>query len=212
MRNGMMFVPLLIGVAVLTGCVDKPAEQTESNVAQEQEKKGDEMQKVENSRVLIKTSMGDITLELNAEKAPVTVENFLKYVDDGFYNGTIFHRVIKDFMVQGGGFTEDFRQKSTRGMIENEARNGLKNELGTVAMARTSDPNSATAQFFINTRDNEFLNFKLLPSKTDGYCVFGKVVEGMDVIKAIELVSTTVKNGMQDVPAETITIIEAKRL
>ncbi|MEW8624846.1 MAG: peptidylprolyl isomerase [Candidatus Thiodiazotropha sp.] len=152
----------------------------------------------------MKTSMGDITLSLDQEKAPKTVENFLQYVRDGFYDGTIYHRVIKDFMIQGGGFTADMKKKKTREPVENEAKNGLKNKKGSIAMARTSAPHSATAQFFINHKDNSFLDY---PSRDGwGYAVFGKVTEGMDVVNAIAEQPTGVNSGMRDVPRSTVTI------
>jgi cyclophilin family peptidyl-prolyl cis-trans isomerase len=155
-------------------------------------------------KVLMKTSMGDITLSLDPQKAPKSVENFLQYAKDGFYDGTIFHRVIKDFMIQGGGFSADMNKKQTRDPIENEAKNGLKNKKGTIAMARTSAPHSATAQFFINHKDNSFLDY---PSRDGwGYAVFGKVTEGMDVVNAIAEQPTGVTNGMRDVPRTAITI------
>lgn len=157
--------------------------------------------------VKLQTSMGDIVIELNEEAAPVTVKNFLQYVEDGFFDGKIFHRVMPNFMIQGGGFTEDMSQGQTRDQIVNEAANGLKNDRGTVAMARTNDPNSATAQFFINHNDNDFLNYS--GAANPGYAVFGKTVEGMDVVDAIASVKTTTKQGMDDVPAEPVTIISA---
>lgn len=152
--------------------------------------------------ITLHTNFGDITIELNPEKAPKTCANFKQYVEDGFYDGTIFHRVINNFMVQGGGMTADMKQKSTRAPIDNEADNGLANDTGTIAMARTSDPHSATAQFFINVKDNDFLNHSGKNSQGWGYCVFGKVTEGMDVVNKIKVVKT----GAQDVPQETITI------
>lgn len=152
-----------------------------------------------NPVVLIKTSKGDIKVELDKEKAPISVENFLSYVNDGYYSGTIFHRVIKNFMIQGGGFTPDMKQKPTKDPIKNEAKNGLSNTRGTIAMARTSVVDSATSQFFINHRDNKFLDHG---SRDYGYAVFGKVTEGMDVVDLIAVVET----GYQDVPKETITI------
>ena len=161
-------------------------------------------------RVALETSHGTIVLELNPEKAPITVENFLDYVDRGWYDGTIFHRVIDDFMVQGGGFTSDLQKKITRPPIKNEAGNGLSNDRGTVAMARTGEPDSATAQFYINSRDNDFLNREEAQDGV-GYAVFGKVIEGMDVVDAISKVETGMKNGMPDVPAETVAIKSAKR-
>jgi len=160
-------------------------------------------------QVKLETSQGDIVIELNDEKAPNTVANFISYVEDGFYNGTVFHRVIKDFMIQGGGFTEDFVQKSPKAPIKNEANNGLSNSRGSLAMARTGDPHSATAQFFINTVDNEFLNFRGEQGAAWGYAVFGEVVEGMDVVDTIRAVSTGNKSGHQDVPTENIVIINA---
>jgi len=160
-------------------------------------------------RVLLETSKGVIILELDSKAAPKSVENFLGYVRDGFYDGTIFHRVIKGFMIQGGGFTEDMQQKSTHTPIANEGDNGLQNKRGTVAMARTMDPHSATAQFFINTVDNSFLDHKGKTSNGWGYCVFGKVVEGMNVVDAIESVPTTSKAGQHDVPAAPVIIERA---
>ena len=156
--------------------------------------------------VKMETSMGDITLELDAERAPDTVANFVEYANSGFYDGTIFHRVIENFMIQGGGFDSDMKQKKTREPIKNEAANGLKNDTGTIAMARTNDPNSATAQFFINVKDNGFLNHTAPSGQGWGYAVFGKVTDGMDVVHAIEKVDTTIRSGMQDVPAETVVI------
>ncbi|GJL75318.1 peptidylprolyl isomerase [Nitrosomonas sp.] len=138
-----------------------------------------------NPQVLIKTNQGTVTLELYPEKAPKTVENFLHYVEDGFYKNTIFHRVIPNFMIQGGGFDTSFNQKPTRAPVENEANNGLKNEVGTIAMARTSDPHSATAQFFINVANNAFLNFTAPHPRGYGYTVFGKVIDGMEIVHQI---------------------------
>jgi cyclophilin family peptidyl-prolyl cis-trans isomerase len=157
-----------------------------------------------NPQVQIVTSVGNITLELNAEKAPQTVANFLKYVEDKHYDGTIFHRVIKDFMIQGGGFTPDMNQKQTRAPIQNEAKNGLKNEKGTIAMARTGDPHSATSQFFINTVNNSFLDY---PGQDGwGYCVFGKVTEGMDVVEKMRVVATSNAGQFQNVPTTPLLI------
>jgi len=158
------------------------------------------------SNVKLTTTKGDIVIELNEEKAPVTVENFLNYVRDGFYDGTIFHRVIPNFMVQGGGFNDQMMQKMAQDPIKNEADNGLANERGTIAMARTQDPDSATAQFFINHKDNAFLNHTSPDIQGWGYCVFGKVSEGMDVVDAIAAVTTTNHSGHSDVPEEVITI------
>ena len=162
-----------------------------------------------NPQVELKTNMGSITLELYADKAPQSVENFLQYVKDGHYNGTIFHRVISGFMIQGGGFTPDFSQKKTRGPIKNEAGNGLKNTLGTVAMARTPDPHSATAQFFINTADNAFLNFTAPTQQGFGYAVFGKVVKGMEVMEKIAGVATGTRSPHGDVPLKPVVIERA---
>lgn len=156
--------------------------------------------------VTLKTSAGDITLELNAEKAPTTVANFLAYAEAGHYNGVIFHRVIPNFMIQGGGFEPGMRQKPTNTPIKNEANNGLLNEKYTVAMARTGDPHSASAQFFINTKNNEFLNFSSETQQGWGYAVFGKVVAGQDVVDAIELVDTGRSGPFADVPLEDVVI------
>ena len=162
------------------------------------------------SMVKLHTNLGVITLELNTEKAPVTVKNFLDYVNDGFYNGTIFHRVIDSFMVQGGGFESGMKQKAVKAAIKNEAANGLKNDNYTVAMARTNDPQSATAQFFINVKDNNFLNYSAPNPQGYGYCVFGKVVEGKDVVDAIRKVKTSTRSGFQDVPMEDVIITKAE--
>jgi peptidyl-prolyl cis-trans isomerase B (cyclophilin B) len=160
-------------------------------------------------RVCLETNYGKILIELDAEAAPKTVENFLTYVGEGFYDGVIFHRVIKGFMIQGGGFTPDMKQKSTHDPIKNEADNELENLRGTIAMARTMEPHSATAQFFINTVDNAFLNYKDKTSQGWGYCVFGKVIEGLDAVDAIEQVKTTTKGRYQDVPVESVVIEKA---
>jgi cyclophilin family peptidyl-prolyl cis-trans isomerase len=163
-------------------------------------------------RVLLETSKGKIVLELNAEKAPKTVKNFLDYVKAGQYNGTIFHRVIPGFMIQGGGFAPDMSQKPTRPPIKNEADNGLKNERGTIAMARTADPDSASSQFFINVADNSSLNHRSKTPDGWGYAVFGKVVEGMDVADAIVKVPTTTKGPYQNVPVQAVMIQKASVL
>jgi len=163
-------------------------------------------------RVLMKTTKGDITIELFSDKAPLTVKNFLSYVDEKFYDGTIFHRVIRGFMIQGGGMAADFREKPAKPPIKNEASNGLKNKRGTLAMARTPEPHSATCQFFINHVDNDFLDYKSSTVDGYGYCVFGKVIKGMDVVDAIAASPTTTKQGMQDVPRETITILSVRRI
>jgi len=160
-------------------------------------------------RVILETSLGNIVLELNTRAAPKTVENFLYYIHSGFYNETIFHRVIKGFMIQGGGLTADLTNKPTEKPIVNEADNDLKNNRGTIAMARTPHPNSATSQFFINTVDNSFLNHKGKTDRGWGYCVFGKVVKGMEVVEAIEKVATGSKNGRGDVPLSPVIIRRA---
>ena len=159
--------------------------------------------------VKLTTNFGDITLELNADKAPITVANFLQYVENGFYDGIIFHRVINGFMVQGGGFDVDMKQKKTVAEIKNEADNGLSNDNYTIAMARTSIPDSASSQFFINVADNDFLNHTAPTASGWGYCVFGKVVEGMDVVDKIKAVKTTSKAGHRDVPVEPVIIEKA---
>jgi len=154
----------------------------------------------------ITTSLGSVIIELNQNKAPKTVENFLDYVKSGFYDKTIFHRVIAGFMIQGGGMDKDMKTKSTNPSIENEANNGLSNLYGSIAMARTSSPHSATAQFFINTEDNRSLDFQSETEQGWGYCVFGEVIEGTEVVNAIEEKPTTTRNGHQDVPEEIIFI------
>jgi peptidyl-prolyl cis-trans isomerase B (cyclophilin B) len=164
----------------------------------------------QNPQVLLETSMGNITIELFKEKAPITVRNFLGYVKEGFYDGLIFHRVIKDFMVQGGGMSENLEQKKPKFAIKNEATNGLSNTRGTLAMARTAVVDSATSQFFINTVDNLFLNHKSKQPDGFGYCVFGQVLEGMEVVDQIRAVKTGNKNGHGDVPVEPVFITSAK--
>lgn len=159
--------------------------------------------------VTLKTNHGDIRIELDFDKAPKTCANFVQYVKDGFFDGTIFHRVIDGFMIQGGGLTADMQQKPTRAPIENEADNGLANEVGTVAMARTNDPHSATAQFFINVADNGFLNHSGKNPQGWGYAVFGRVVDGMDVVNTIKSVATGSRGGHQDVPVDDVVIEQA---
>jgi cyclophilin family peptidyl-prolyl cis-trans isomerase len=161
-----------------------------------------------NPQVTLVTSQGTIKLELYPDKAPVTVKNFLDYVNSGFFNNTVFHRVIPNFMIQGGGFEPGMRQKPTKAAIKNEAANGLKNDRGTVAMARTSDPDSATSQFFINHKDNAFLN-KAQAQDGHGYCVFGKVVAGLDVVDKISAVPTGRKAGQGDVPVNDVVLQSA---
>ena len=166
-----------------------------------------------NPRVLIETTMGNFTIELDMQNAPNTSANFLAYVDDGYFVDTTFHRVIPNFMIQGGGITADMQDKpSKRAAIKNEANNGLKNERGTLAMARTGDPHSATSQFFINHNDNGFLDFSSESAQGWGYAVFGRVIDGMDVVDEIARVQTGNSGGHQDVPVETITITGASRL
>jgi len=166
----------------------------------------------ENPKVLLDTSKGEIVLELYPDKAPDTVKNFLNYVDSKFFDDTIFHRVIPKFMIQGGGFTDDMKQKTTQAPVKNEADTGVKNDRGTIAMARTGDPHSATGQFFINTVDNDFLNHKNKTPQGWGYAAFGKVIKGMDSVDAISAVKTTTRGSYQDVPAEPVVIKSAKRL
>lgn len=167
-----------------------------------------------NPQLEVKTSQGTILIELYQDKAPKSVENFLQYAKDGFFNGTVFHRVIPGFMIQGGGFTPDMKQKDTRGPIQNEAKNGLKNETGTLAMARTNDPHSATAQFFINLKDNSFLDY---PGRDGwGYAVFGKVVQGFDIVQKIAMVPTSNAGPHQNVPTtpvviDSVTLLPAKK-
>ncbi len=163
-------------------------------------------------RVELKTNRGAIVIELYPDKAPKTVANFLQYVQDGHYNGTVFHRVIDGFMIQGGGFDQDMRQKPTRAPIQNEAANGLKNDVGTIAMARTPDPHSASAQFFINVKDNGFLNYREPTTQGYGYTVFGKVVSGMDVVDKIAKVPTANAGAYQNVPRDPVMIESARIL
>ncbi len=192
-RNFKIYIPLLIA---LTSCVDV-IENDEANNLMENKM----------TQVTIKTSVGDIQLELNDKKAPITVENFKTIASSGYYEGTIFHRVINGFMIQGGGLTADMNNKSSgTGPIQNEANNGLPNDRGTIAMARTMDPHSATSQFFINHKDNAFLNHTGETSQGWGYAVFGMVTEGMDVVDQIAEVATGSSGAYQDVPEEVITI------
>lgn len=164
------------------------------------------------TRVSLETNKGTIELELFDEQAPATVANFVQYVKDGFYDGTIFHRVIDNFMIQGGGLEANMRQKPTREPVQNEANNGAKNTVGTIAMARTNDPHSATAQFFINVKNNDFLDHRNQSVQGWGYCVFGQVTAGMDVVNVIKGVATRNAGGMQDVPVEPVEITSAKVL
>lgn len=161
----------------------------------------------QNPHVEMRTSMGVITLELQPENAPETVKNFLQYVNEGFYNGTIFHRVIEDFMIQGGGFTPDLQKKKTRAPIKHEGGNGLRNQVGTIAMARTSDPNSATSEFFINVVDNQMLDFRGPAANEIGYCVFGRVIKGLDVVNKIRNLETTARSPQhKNVPVQVVLI------
>ena len=162
-------------------------------------------------RIVLETSKGTIFIELYPDKAPLTVKNFMAYVDSGFYDGTIFHRVIPRFMIQGGGFTSDMKRKPTKAPVRNEADNGMKNNRGTIAMARTQDPHSATAQFFINTVDNDFLNHRSKSGQAWGYAVFGKVIQGMDVVDTIATMKTENAGMMRNVPVESVLIVKAKR-
>lgn len=173
---------------------------------------GENAMSADESMVRLQTNMGTITIELDEEKAPATVQNFVGYVREGFYDGTIFHRVIDGFMIQGGGFGADMRQKATRAAIKNEADNGLQNKAGTIAMARTADPHSATAQFYINVADNDFLDFKAPTRDGWGYCVFGQVVEGRDVLDKIRRVPTTTRAGHENVPVDNVVIEQATLL
>ena len=184
----------------------------ETTVAAAEEPAPAPEQAKETDMVLIKTTLGDIKVKLAADKAPLTVANFLAYVDSKHYDGTIFHRVIDGFMIQGGGFDANMRQKPTNAPIKNEAANGLQNKRGTLAMARTAIVDSATSQFFINVKDNGFLDFRAPNPQGFGYCVFGEVVEGMDVVDKIKGVRTTTKAGMSDVPLETVEILSVARV
>lgn len=161
--------------------------------------------------VTLHTSLGAITIELDDKATPETTQNFLNYVNEGFYNGTIFHRVIKGFMIQGGGFEKGMSQKTAHKPIRNEAKIGLKNEVGTIAMARTNDPHSASSQFFINVANNSFLDFKAETPNAFGYCAFGKVTEGMDIVLKLSQVPTTHRSGHSDVPVEEIVILSAEQ-
>ncbi|BAW80210.1 cyclophilin type peptidyl-prolyl cis-trans isomerase [Candidatus Nitrosoglobus terrae] len=160
-------------------------------------------------KVKLQTTLGDIVIELNPEKAPLSVENFLRYVNEGFYNGTLFHRIISNFMIQGGGFDQKLNPKPTHAPIKNEASNGIKNEVGTVAMARTPDPDSATSQFFINTSNNDFLDFQSKTRQGWGYAVFGHVIEGMSIVDTIQQVKTGRQGQYTDVPLKPVIIEKA---
>jgi len=191
MRTLIILILVVLTVTLAAGATDRPAP---------------------NPRVVLDTSKGRIVLELYLQKTPETVINFLSYVDAKFYDGTIFHRVIPGFMIQGGGFTADMQPKPGKGPIKNEADKGLRNDRGTIAMARTGDPHSATAQFYINSVNNDFLNHKSQTQQGWGYAAFGRVIEGMDVVDAISAVKTTRQGVYRDVPVEPVVILSAKRV
>ena len=191
-------------VVLICGCADQTSNNQGNDKITQLER---DAVKLDSNVVRLETSMGDIIIELDRQAAPVTTANFLEYAGSGFYDGTIFHRIIRGFMIQGGGFTTKMEKKKTRDPIVNEANNGLSNVRGTIAMARTSDPNSATCQFFINHADNTPLDYN--ENRNPGYAVFGKVIEGMDVVDAIAEVKTTTRNGMDDVPIEPMIIKSA---
>ena len=203
--TGILTLFLSIGVCSLNAASSSDNSTTNNDKVNSMQA-SDSSTKQANPVVEIQTNMGNIEVELNSDKAPNSVKNFLQYVNSNFYDGTIFHRVIKGFMVQGGGFTKDMNQKKTLSPIAIESNNGLKNERGTIAMARTSDPNSATSQFFINTKDNSFLNYSAPTPQGYGYAVFGKVIKGMDVVDKIENVKTSSQNYMGDVPVTQVII------
>jgi cyclophilin family peptidyl-prolyl cis-trans isomerase len=192
MIRRLLLVPLLASFLIIIAAKSEGAKQMEAKP----------------KKVKLETTMGDIVIELDEKAAPVTVKNFLTYIEEGFYDGTIFHRVIPNFMIQGGGFTPDMVQKKTHPPIVNEANNGLKNNRGTIAMARTSQPNSATSQFFINHKDNPNLNY--VDARNPGYAVFGKVVDGLETVDKIAVVKTTRKGPHSDVPIEPVVIKSAK--
>ena len=191
MRTLIILILVVFSVTLTAAAADKPAP---------------------NPKVMLDTSKGRIVLELYLQKAPETVVNFLSYVDAKFYDGTIFHRVIPNFMIQGGGFTADMQRRPGKGPIKNEADKGLKNDRGTIAMARTGDPHSATAQFFINSVNNDFLNHRNKTQQGWGYAAFGRVIEGMDVVDAISAVQTTRRGMYRDVPVEPVVILSATRV
>lgn len=194
-------VAAVLGAVVFAGCVKKNEQGGGTPAAGGGGK----------TTVVVDTSMGTFKVRLDGDKAPETVKNFLQYVDDKFYDGTVFHRVIPTFMIQGGGFTPDMTEKPTRAPVKNEAANGLKNRKGTIAMARTPNPDSATAQFFVNVVDNPFLDFRDPSPRGIGYAVFGEVTDGMDVVLKIKDVPTGMKNGMGDVPNEPVIIRSIRR-
>ena len=200
------FFFLLLVPLISVGCQTKDTAKEENKMATDNKK-----EEIMSDSILVatmNTNMGTIKIELFPDKAPITVKNFISYVNDSFYDGTIFHRVINNFMIQGGGFLPDGTQKKTKAPITLESNNKLSNTVGTIAMARTNEPNSATSQFFINVKDNDFLNYK--NDQNPGYAVFGKVVSGMDVVNAIKGVQTTTKGAYQDWPVEDVKIINVK--
>jgi cyclophilin family peptidyl-prolyl cis-trans isomerase len=203
-----LLISVLIPAAVLVAAKEPNDGTAKGTKASGQAVETKESNSVKPQKVKLETTMGDIVIELDEKKAPVTVKNFLTYVEEGFYDGTVFHRVISNFMIQGGGFTADMTQKQTHPPIVNEAKNGLKNDRGTIAMARTNNPNSATSQFFINHRNNDALNYAG-PDKP-GYAVFGKVVEEMEVVDKIAAVVTTARGEMRDVPVKPVVIKSAR--
>ena len=213
MSRKSWFYGLLTVIVLACGCSEKTNKvESEKTDKAEADKKIVNLErnivKSQSNVVKLETSMGNIVIELNDQAAPVSVKNFLGYVEAGFYDGVIFHRVIPGFMIQGGGFTQQMVEKDTRDPIVNEAKTGLSNMRGTISMARSSDPDSATAQFFINHKDNDFLDY--IDASQAGYTAFGKVTEGMDVVDAIAAVETTTRNGMDDVPVEPVTVQSAK--
>ncbi|MFZ0034513.1 MAG: peptidylprolyl isomerase [Sedimentisphaerales bacterium] len=220
MIRRLLFVPLLMLFLIIIAAVILPGAGTEAseirqaavfqrpNFVVSEKTEGAKQMDAKPKKVKLETTMGDIVVELDEKAAPVTVKNFLTYVEEGFFDGTIFHRVIPNFMIQGGGFTPDMAQKKTHPPIVNEAKNGLKNNRGTIAMARLPQPDSATAQFFINHKDNPNLNYA--EGRNPGYAVFGKVVEGMETVDKIAVVKTTRKGQYSDVPVEPVVIKSAK--
>jgi cyclophilin family peptidyl-prolyl cis-trans isomerase len=209
MNRKFWFDVFVVGViALAAGCDSQEGPALKGQVKEEKDIKETGRMEEKATRVKLKTTMGDIVIELDEKAAPVTVKNFLGYVQEGFFDGVIFHRVIDGFMIQGGGFTADMRQKPTKPPIVNEASNGLKNDRGTIAMARTNNPNSATSQFFINHKDNDFLNY--IEGRNPGYAVFGRVVEGMEMVDKIAAVKTGRKGPHGDVPLEPVVIKKAE--
>ncbi len=205
----LLAASVIIAAVFIAGC-DEQQESASKKQGQQTARKEEKKIATQPKKVKLATSLGDIVIELNEKAAPGTVKNFLRYTEEGFYDGTIFHRVIKGFMIQCGGFTSDMNQKQTHAPIENEAANGLKNDKGTIAMARTANPDSATSQFFINHKNNDSLNY--IQDRNPGYAVFGKVVEGMDIVDKIAAVKTARKSRYSDVPVTPVVIKSAKVL